>query len=254
MNLLLGRILGIVLACLTTLASDYELVVHFGDPQEVVDRTPQGGPNYLGPGHPRTESFRFPLREFSITPLRNLQLPGGASPTNGLRLTRTQDWVNAAPDLVPTPVGRERFNLLLLTDQTNLFSAGTNLVVPQTFPLSGGSKLSYDLMNQYYRGGFGGIGQVVADVIAYDVKIVSFELVPIAEPTPPQLSASRLNDSLILTWSGDAFRGFQVQQADSPLGPWVTSTGFSSSNGGTQQHSVYFANGGFFRLVARNQQ
>ncbi|MBN9690297.1 MAG: hypothetical protein J0M24_08660 [Verrucomicrobia bacterium] len=255
MNLFLSRSLGFVLACLTTLASEYELVVHFGDPAEVVDRTPKDGRNYLGPGHPHAESFRFPLREFSIAPVRNLLLPGGASPTNGLHLIRVQDWMNPAPDFVPTPVGRERFNLLLLTAETNLFPAGTNLVIPQTFPLSGGSELSYDFFNQYYGGGgFMGIGQIFADVIAYDVKIVSFELVPVAEPTPPQLSASRLNDSLVLTWERDAFRGYQVEQSDSPLGPWTKSTGNESSNGGTQRHSVRIANGGFFRLVTRNQQ
>ena len=258
MKQLFSRILGSLLACWAASAGNYELVVHFGDPAEVVDRTPKGGPNYLGPGHPHAASFRFPLREFSITPLRNVPIRGSATPTNGLQLRRSQSWVNAAPDLVPSPVGSERFNLFLLTEQTNLFPAGTNLVIPETFPLSGGSVLSYDFLNQYYGGGgFGGIGQIFADVIAYDVRITSFEIVPVAEPTPPQLLASRLNDSLVLNWNSDAFRGYQIQQSASPLGPWLPLSEVPVGKGGQQTHFLplgALGEGGFFRLVARNQQ
>lgn len=257
MKQLFGRILGSLLAVWVASAGDYELVVHFGDPAEVVDRTPNGGPNYLGPGHPHAESFRFPLREFSITPLRNVAILGFRTPTNGLQLRRSQSWVNAGPDVVPTPVGSERFKLFLMTEQTNLFPVGKSLVIPETFPLSGGSVLSYDFLDQYYGGGFEGLYQLFADVIAYDVRIVSFEILPVAEPAPPQLVAKRLNDNLVLNWSGDAFRGYQVQLSTSPLGPWLPLTGVPSGEGSQQTHFLPLASlgeGGYFRLVARNQQ
>ncbi|HAB15490.1 MAG TPA: hypothetical protein PLX89_14130 [Verrucomicrobiota bacterium] len=249
-----------LLACLgsrTSAAAGFDLVVHFGEPPEVVDRTPPPADtgNYLGPGHPHAESFRFPLREFRILPLNNVPWRGFPEPITGYRLRRQRTWTCCPGLEIASADGSEAFEVWLLTPDSRYFEGGIPSELPTDIPLSGASKLSYDFWDPFYVGGGdifgGGLGQFFSDVLAYDVRVISYELVPAPDVAVPRLSAMPNPGGLRLRWPGDAWGGYVLEQAPSPSGPWTLVQGVASRNAEFWYQTLPADAEGYFRLKPR---
>lgn len=223
--LIAGLLAGTAIA---TLAQPFDLVLHFGDLPAVVDRTPRPGPgvnerNYA-PGNPGATQLRFPLSEFEITVL-DPGIPVGSSESmRGVSLVRSRITTSFAAS-GPPQHGGETFRVLLTATNNEALSAwkesGSN---PATFPLGADSKLSYDFSDPVYIPGggpfgLGGLGGWDTTVRAYDVKVVSFELVPGVPPSAPPLFLQSQENYLHLAWN-DRWSTFIADEAESILGPW----------------------------------
>ncbi|MBL9171908.1 MAG: hypothetical protein JNL10_00105 [Verrucomicrobiales bacterium] len=218
----------VVITAMGGSAQPFDIVLHFGDPPVVVDRTPRPGPGvnerHYAPGHPGANSLRFPLSEFEIVVLDPGVAVGSTETVRGVSLVRSR--ITSSPGPVGPPQhGGETFRVLLTATNGEALSAwkesGSS---PATFPPGVNSKLSYDFSDPAYIPGgglFGGGGPGGWDttVRAYDVPVVSFELVPGAPPEAPPLFLQTLYDSLFLAWT-DRWSTFIAEEAESIAGPW----------------------------------
>ena len=218
----------LVTSTMAALAQPFDIVLHFGDPPDVVDRTPRPGLGVNGgsytPGHPGATALRFPLSEFEIAVLDPGVAPWTTETVRGVSLVRSRITSSFGPFGPPHP-GGETFRVLLTATNGEALSAWKETgAIPDTFPLGANSKLSYDFSQSVYVSGggplgFGGPGGWDTTVRAYDVKVVSFELVPGAPPVTPPLFLGTFENYLSLAWS-DRWSSFIAEEAEGISGPW----------------------------------
>ena len=216
----------LVITAVSVVAQPFDIVLRLGDPPTVVDRTPKPGPGinerYYDPGHPHTTEFRFPLSEFEIVVLDPGIATGTTELVRGLSLVRSRMTTSFGP-MGPPMHDQERFSIVLTaTNGESLTAWEGSGSIPQSFPLGEDSKISYDFTDSAYRGGgglFGGAGSWDTTVRAYDVRVISFELVPGAPLVAPALRLEPSGNHFILAWM-DRWSTFIAEESGSPLGPW----------------------------------
>ena len=212
----------------TALCQTHDIVFHFGNPPVVTDRTPAQGPGInersYEPGHPHATHFRFPLSDFRIQILEPGVLPGSNPSARAIVLDRSRDTFCCATSPTPPQPGSERFQVVLTVPEgVSLDTWTSDGATPTTFTPADGSKLSYDFVDSTYIPGppwpWGGIGHLDTTVRAYDVQVVSFELLPGTELTPPQLRLEPSENAIILHWK-DTWSRFIAEESESVDGPW----------------------------------
>jgi hypothetical protein len=216
----------LAITAVAAVAQPFDIVLRLGDPPAVVDRTPKPGPGVNGrfyePGHPHTTEFRFPLSEFEIVVLDPGIATGTTESVRGLSLVRSRMTTSLGP-MGPPMHDQERFRIVLTaTNGESLTAWGESGSIPQSFSIGDDSKISYDFTDSAYIGGgglFGGAGGWDTTVRAYDVKVVSFALVPAAPLVAPALRLEPSGNYFILGWL-DRWSTFIAEESGSMWGPW----------------------------------
>lgn len=216
----------LAITALAAVAQPFDIVLRLGDLPAVVDRTPKPGPGvnerFYEPGHPHTTEFRFPLAEFEIVLLNPGIATGTTESVRGLSLVRSR--MTTSLGLMGPPMhDQESFRIVLTaTNGESLTAWGGSGSIPQSFPIGDDSKISYDFTDSAYIGGggpFGASGGWDTTVRAYDVKVISFELVPGAPLVAPPLRLEPSGNYFILGWQ-DRWSVFIAEESGSMLGPW----------------------------------